>query len=71
MLKQQEDVITLKISDNGIGMPAHINFRKTESLGLQLVVTLVEQLYGTVNMENKNGVSYTILFKNKQEINNK
>ena len=66
-LKQEGDIITLKIADNGIGMPPIINFRKTESLGLQLVVTLVEQMYGNIQMENINGVSYTIQFKNKQE----
>jgi PAS domain S-box-containing protein len=45
---------TLIIKDNGIGFPANLDFRKTESLGLQLVTTLSEQLGGTIEL-NKNG----------------
>lgn len=45
---------TLIIKDNGIGFPSNVDFRKTESLGLQLVTTLSEQLGGTIEL-NKNG----------------
>lgn len=53
----------LIISDNGIGMPPDINFDKTETLGLILVNTLVNQLEGTVELESNNGTQFKIVFK--------
>jgi len=55
--------IELSISDNGIGFPPGIDFKNTESLGLQLVNTLVEQLHGEVEMNTSNGTKYNIRFK--------
>jgi len=54
---------TLQISDDGIGFPESINFRQTTSLGLQLVTTLVEQINGTIELENNRGTSFKIRFK--------
>jgi len=60
-----KDEIKLIIKDNGKGLPDNFDFRKTESLGLQLVTTLVEQIDGTVNCETKKekGTSFIIEFK--------
>jgi two-component sensor histidine kinase len=50
----------LSVCDNGIGFPAELNFRETESLGLQLVTTLAGQIGGTVNLAtNANDASGT------------
>ncbi len=54
--KDNEHNYTLILKDNGIGFPPDINFRKTDSLGLQLVTTLTEQLGGKINL-NINGVT--------------
>jgi two-component sensor histidine kinase len=43
-LQQNEDVFIFTISDTRIGLPENIDFRSTTSLGLQLVITLVDQL---------------------------
>jgi len=61
-LKNQE--ITLVIQDNGIGLPEHIDYRNTESLGLQLVVTLVDQLGGQIKLDRSKGTKFTIVFRN-------
>jgi PAS domain S-box-containing protein len=54
----------LMVSDNGVGMPESINFRKTESLGLQLVTTLAEhQLQGKIELNRANGTEFHICFK--------
>jgi PAS domain S-box-containing protein len=55
--------IVLVVSDNGVGFPKDINFRETNSLGLQLVTTLVEQIDGTIEMKSTKGTTYTIKFK--------
>jgi len=62
-LTQTNDFIRLVIADNGNGFPTGIDYRNTESLGLQLVVTLVEQLRGEISLDNSNGTKYTITFK--------
>ncbi|MDD4248998.1 MAG: PAS domain-containing protein, partial [Methanosarcina sp.] len=52
----------LVVSDNGLGFPENVDFRNTDSLGLQLVNTLVEQLEGTIKMDKKRGTAFRISF---------
>ena len=47
--------IVLTISDNGVGLPPGLDFRNTETLGLQLVTTLVKQLRGRIDINNELG----------------
>jgi PAS domain S-box-containing protein len=63
-LSLQDRQITLVIRDNGIGLPSHIDYRNTESLGLQLVVTLVDQLGGSIKLDRLKGTKFTIVFIN-------
>ena len=58
--------LLLRIGDNGVGLAADIDFRNTPSLGLQLVVTLTDQLNGTIELDTKHGTNYTIQFKQNQ-----
>jgi two-component sensor histidine kinase len=58
------DTIELKISDNGIGFSEGLDFRKTESLGIRLVVTLSEnQLRGKITLERDKGTAFRIRFR--------
>ncbi len=41
----------LIVSDNGIGIPENINIDELNSLGLQLVTTLVDQLDGELELK--------------------
>ena len=52
----------LVVSDNGLGFPENIDFRNTDSLGLQLVNTLVEQLEATIELETNRGTAFRISF---------
>ena len=54
--------IVLNIRDDGIGFPEHLDFRKTESLGMQLVCTLTEQLEAEITMKRCQGTSFTLVF---------
>ncbi|CAN5455600.1 PAS domain S-box protein [soil metagenome] len=58
--------LVLKIGDNGKGLPKNIDYRNTESLGLQLVVTLTDQLSGKIELDLEKGTNYTIIFKQNQ-----
>jgi len=53
----------LDIKDNGAGFPADIDFKKTKSLGLQLVNSLVEQLDGSIKLIKDTGTHFEIIFK--------
>ncbi|MDZ7379986.1 MAG: PAS domain S-box protein, partial [candidate division KSB1 bacterium] len=53
----------LSVSDDGVGFPSHLDFRNTESLGLQLVNTLTDQLEGNIELLcNGGGTTFTICF---------
>ena len=53
----------LIVNDNGVGMPAGLNFKKSNSLGLQLVLGLVDQIDGKITKESKGGTKFIINFK--------
>lgn len=59
---EPEGQVVLTVKDNGVGFPENLDFRKTESLGLQLVCTLVEQLNGTIELVRNNGTTFSIKF---------
>ncbi len=62
--KTDEDMLELVISDNGIGIPTDLDFRKTGSLGLHLVTILAEnQLLGNINLNRNEGTEFKIEFK--------
>ncbi len=63
LTKSTNNGYTLVVRDNGIGFPENIDYRNTDSLGLQLVTTLTDQLGGNISL-NRNGVTeFKITFK--------
>ena len=52
--------LSLKVSDDGIGLPEGLDFRKAESLGLKLVRALVEQLNGQIDIRSGRGTEVDI-----------
>ncbi|MCQ8129296.1 sensor histidine kinase, partial [Methylomonas rivi] len=58
--EQGEWVLT--ISDNGIGLPADLDFKHTGSLGLQLVDTLTNQLMGHISLDRTGGAAFILRF---------
>lgn len=61
-LMRSDDKFILKVKDNGVGFPELLDFRKTESLGLQLINSLVMQLDGSIELKNNNGTEFKIIF---------
>lgn len=65
-LNQTEpDRFRLVIGDNGVGMPEGFSLETSDSLGIQLIQALTDQLEGKMEIENSpgNGVKYIINFK--------
>jgi PAS domain S-box-containing protein len=55
---------SLIVRDNGRGFPEDIDFRETDSLGLQLVTNLVDQVEGSIELKTtSNGTEFRIKFK--------
>lgn len=61
-LQSSDGQIILTVSDNGIGLPPEIKVHEAESLGLQLVNTLTEQLEGSLDIDRRSGTSFRIAF---------
>ncbi len=53
---------TLKIKDNGIGLPKKFDISKSETLGFQLITALIQQLGGYINVARQAGTEFTIVF---------
>jgi two-component system, sensor histidine kinase PdtaS len=54
----------LEVSDNGIGIPKDINIESLNSLGLQLVNILIEQIDGCLEIKSDKGTEFSIWFNN-------
>ena len=54
--------IRLRVSDTGVGLPADFESKRSHTLGLELVVDLVEQLNGTLEIGPVPTVVFTVTF---------
>ncbi|MDY0304833.1 MAG: PAS domain S-box protein [Desulfovibrio aminophilus] len=61
-----EGQVLLRVADDGPGFPPGLDFRNTETLGMQLVTHLAEQLQGRVDLEPGPGCSFRVLFPEKK-----
>jgi len=61
--KLSDGKLKLIVSDDGIGLPDNFDIENAESLGLQLVTTLVTQVSGELKIDTSNGTRFTIVFK--------
>ncbi|MDB9513323.1 PAS domain S-box protein [Kamptonema animale CS-326] len=52
----------LRVSDSGVGFPENFDWEETESLGLQLVVNLTEQLGGNIELDRSRGTDFQVYF---------
>jgi two-component sensor histidine kinase len=57
-----DGAIALTIGDTGVGLPPDTVLGQTDSLGLQLVDTLVKQLKGKIVISRELGTQFHITF---------
>lgn len=66
-LKKQNDSYLLSIKDNGEGISKNIDISNASTLGLRLINQIAKlQLEGDLSCVNDSGVSYSLLFKEKE-----
>jgi PAS domain S-box-containing protein len=61
-LHRANEDLQLVVADDGIGMPADFNVEDSNTLGMQLVTTLVEQLDGRLDIVRQHGTQFKIQF---------
>lgn len=61
---KQTDHIFMSVEDNGVGLPSDLDIKQAESLGLQLVDALIEQINGKIEIKSSpNGTKFIFSFK--------
>ncbi|WP_321423316.1 histidine kinase dimerization/phosphoacceptor domain -containing protein [uncultured Methanobacterium sp.] len=60
-LKDDEFILTVR--DNGVGFPKDLDYKNTESLGLQIINSLTDQIDGTLEFNGVHGTEFKIIFK--------
>ncbi|GAB4376559.1 MAG: hypothetical protein Kow0075_03780 [Salibacteraceae bacterium] len=69
-LKQLEDGrFELIVGDNGVGLPKDFSFKNSNSLGMELIVTLTSQLDGTIERLDRDGTFFRVVFKGLEKEN--
>lgn len=53
----------LKVADNGSGLPANFDLHSNDSLGLDIVCILAEQINAELKIYNDDGAKFEIIFK--------
>lgn len=58
------DFLSIEYRDNGPGLPVDFDVKSTDTLGIQLINALTEQLDGKLTYQNGNGALFQFTFKN-------
>lgn len=59
-LRKLDHKLLLAVADNGVGMPQDFDVETSQSLGMQLVTTLVEQVHGQLEITRGEGTAFRI-----------
>lgn len=65
-LHPEAEKLTLVVKDNGVGFPEDLHLEDTGSLGLQLVFLLINQIDGSIELNQENGAEFKIKFEELQ-----
>lgn len=63
MFNRIGDEFELIVKDNGIGFPKDLDYKKTGTLGLELVNRITKQIDGSIEMNTLEGTEFNITFK--------
>jgi two-component sensor histidine kinase len=62
-----ENRVTLRVADNGVGLPGGFDWKQSRSLGLRIVDILARQLDGALQWEPGPGAAFALTFRKAAE----
>ena len=62
-MTREQKTCRIAVCDNGVGLPEGLVVHKASTLGLQLVVTLVEQIDAVLTVRAMEGTEFTVVFE--------
>ena len=65
--KEHDSQCMLEVSDTGVGFPPEFEFEKSDSLGLQLINSLTQQISGELELESNHGTTFKITFQQPED----
>ncbi|MDP3065108.1 MAG: sensor histidine kinase [Methanobacteriaceae archaeon] len=63
---QKDDEYVLEVTDNGLGLPEDLDLSKTNSLGMQIVNSLTEQINGEQEVVRSPVIMFRITFQEEK-----
>jgi two-component sensor histidine kinase len=60
--------LVLVVGDDGVGLPPDLDCHRADSLGLQLVDDLTQQLHGNIMVNREGGTTFTITFDTDRRV---
>jgi two-component sensor histidine kinase len=60
MKREGSHELLISVEDDGVGMPPNLDLYKTNSLGVQLVLTLIEQVGAKLEIDRNQGTKFKI-----------
>ncbi len=59
----EQEEVWFEVSDEGVGMPSHFDWKESKSLGMQIIHALTSQLDGNLEIRNgQQGAAFTVRF---------
>lgn len=68
LYKKGNEWLEMLVTDNGIGLPEDFSWDASNTLGIELIKTLVEQINGTIEINNAMGTTFKITFQDIQKV---
>ncbi len=59
----EDGTIHLTVRDDGVGLPLGFNIRAADSMGMQLVTMLADQIDGTIEVDRSRGTEFHLAFR--------
>jgi PAS domain S-box-containing protein len=63
-----DDEVLLSVRDDGVGLPVSIDPATSPTFGMQVIMALVEQLHGSLEVERSGGTTFLIRFPNAERV---
>ncbi|QDZ41051.1 PAS domain-containing protein [Euhalothece natronophila Z-M001] len=64
--QDSEKEVTLIVKDNGVGIPEELDITKLDSLGMELISTLTQQIKGNLEIKQDNGTTFILTFSERK-----